>query len=247
MGNVQNMIFPRPDFKYDDRTFQGLPVTYFWIPANEPNFLSSADLLANVNPNYYSISPQFPKNHIPCLLIRKSQSKQLIIYSHANAVNMGQVAPSLMQSVSDWNASVLIYEYPGYGPAPGEPSMNTINASLRTVFSFARHALKWPADQIILFGRSIGSGPTCRIARELSDKKEQIGGVILLSPFINLVEVAAFWNVPRFVASGALPDSWDNARELLHVRAPLLLLHGLTDDVIPVRSIHPSITKLCHR
>jgi hypothetical protein len=171
-------------------------------------------------------------NHIPCVFIRKTGATQLIIYSHANAMDLGLITPQLMSRVSDWNVNILAYEYPGYCLAPGRPDMISVNASLRTVFEFARHSLQWPAENIILFGRSIGTGPTCRIVRELSDRKEPIGtlchvlcaklddfplifslillisapvflctgGLILLSPFLDLQQVARSWFVLYRVA-----------------------------------------------
>jgi pimeloyl-ACP methyl ester carboxylesterase len=51
----------------------------------------------------------------PCSLFRFT-----IIFSHGNAVDIGQMAPSLAQLALELNCSVLAYDYPGYGCSKGE-------------------------------------------------------------------------------------------------------------------------------
>jgi len=155
-------------------------------------------------------------------------------------MNLGLLTPSLMSSVSDWNANILAYEYPGYGIATGSPTKDTVNHSLHSVYMFARHSLLWPAEKIILFGRSIGSGPTCQIARTITqDHKEQLGGVILLSAFDSLLKVASSYLPASMVSRALKPYAWDNGAQLKHVSTPCLLIHGLQDKTIsPSHSCH---------
>lgn len=53
-------------------------------------------------------------------------------------------------------------------PLPSHASsvFGSINAALEVVFLRLTQAMSWPADQIIVMGRSLGSGPAARLARE---------------------------------------------------------------------------------
>jgi hypothetical protein len=59
---------------------------------------------------------------------------------------------------------VLGVEYPGYGIYPGSSSAEQIIEDIDNIFTYFTANLGWNSRDIILFGRSIGSGPACWIA-----------------------------------------------------------------------------------
>jgi hypothetical protein len=55
-------------------------------------------------------------------------------------------------------------EYPGYSIYPGKPSEQKIFSDADTVIQFLTVVLDVPLKNIILMGRSLGSGPATYIA-----------------------------------------------------------------------------------
>ena len=55
-------------------------------------------------------------------------------------------------------------EYPGYGMALGEANEVSVMRAVRAAYTFATRGLGWQADDVFLFGRSIGTGPAVQVA-----------------------------------------------------------------------------------
>jgi len=68
--------------------------------------------------------------------------------------------------------------------APGRPNELTVNSNIETAYEFAVNGLHWDPKSIILFGRSIGTGPAVRLAAE-----REVGGVILVSPYTSVKDM----------------------------------------------------------
>ena len=88
----------------------------------------------------------------------------LVIYCHANGEDLGS-----LQEVAEWivavmGTHVLIPEYPGYGMALGEANEVSVMRAVRAAYTFATRGLGWQADDVFLFGRSIGTGPAVQVA-----------------------------------------------------------------------------------
>ena len=116
---------------------------------------------------------------IPAFYIDR-QSKITIIFSHGNAEDLGMIYDGLNEFAREVCVDVLAYDYEGYGKAGGAPTEQGCYACIDAAYSFATQTLQIPPEQIVLFGRSIGSGPTCYLAERLHRAQVQLGGMILL-------------------------------------------------------------------
>ena len=81
---------------------------------------------------------------------------------------------------------ILSIEYPGYGIYKGSPSASQILSDAKKVFEYLTGCLKVDPKDILLFGRSIGTGP----ATELAAIKDP-GALMLMSGYTSLREVVA--------------------------------------------------------
>ena len=88
-----------------------------------------------------------------------------------------------------------------------------------------RHAVKTlaiPPSRLVLYGRSVGSGPATDLAARVP-----IGGLVLESAFVSAFRVLTKVTLLPF-------DRFDNLRHIRRVHAPILIVHGTEDEVIPV-------------
>ena len=85
---------------------------------------------------------------------------------------------------------------------------------------------KLEESDIIVMGRSLGSGPASHLAAKYSPS-----GLVLLSPLTSIKSVAAE-NVGFF--SALLAQQFDNLSKMHQVSCRTLIIHGMRDKMIPL-------------
>ena len=153
--------------------------------------------------------------------------RPVIAYFHGNGGHIGYRAERLLR-FSREGFGVLMAEYRGYGGNPGTPSEAGFYADGRAALAFLdREGLA--ADRLVLYGESLGSGVAVALAVE-----HQIAALVLEAPFTSVAEVAQS-HFPYVPASRMVVDRFDSLSRIGKVKAPILLLHGERDRVVPVR------------
>src|SRR4029077_9045237 len=85
-----------------------------------------------------------------------------------------------------------------------------------------------PATKIVAYGESLGSGQAVRLGAA-----RPVAAVVLEAPLTSTIDVARstyFW-LPLGLL---IRDKYNNERNIRLVKAPVLVLHGAQDAVIPV-------------
>jgi len=152
-------------------------------------------------------------------------SKPLVIYFHGNGGSLRLRGGRFRALVSD-GTGLLALSYRGYGGSSGRPSEAGLLNDARAAYDFA--AARHPAERIVLWGESLGTGVAVALAAE-----RPVGRVILESPFTSAVDVAA--KVYFFVPVRLLmKDQFRSDERIGAVTAPVLVLHGERDNVVPI-------------
>ncbi len=162
-------------------------------------------------------------------LFRAGANGPLILFSHGNAGNISYRIGEVMALV-DAGASVLIYDYSGYGKSRGQPGFEGIVQDALGAYQYVTDRLSVPAERIVLFGESLGSGVTCRLSR-----LKPCAGIILYAPFTSLRDIGQealpFTRLyPRWLFP--YPD-FNNAAVLREPHPPLLILYSGHDTTVP--------------
>lgn len=145
---------------------------------------------------------------------------KLLLYSHGNGADIGRVTPFL-DEMEKHGVPVLTYDYPGYGTSTGTPSESGCYAAIEAVFQYATQTLGYSPEQIILYGRSLGGGPSTWLAQ-----REPIAGLILDGAFCSAFRVKTQLKL--------LPwDKFDNLARLPTLACPAMIIHGRDDQVVP--------------
>ena len=84
--------------------------------------------------------------------------------------------------------NVVAYDYTGYGASLDygvPPTEKQTYVDIETVYEWCvqSHVVQNPGKEIILYGQSVGSGPSCYIAS--CPKKYPVAGIILHSPILS--------------------------------------------------------------
>ena len=170
--------------------------------------------------------------HFPAVMVRckRAPAVRTVMHCHANACDIGHIYELCQRDAECWQANVLLVEYPGYGTSPGTPYERSVDRHVMVAYQYLTEELRCKPESIVLFGRSLGSGPVCRLAQRLQEQGEKVGGLILHSPFISVKEVGV--SLLGGVAN-VISDRWDNRVPCAVVRCRLLIIHGASDEVVP--------------
>lgn len=156
-----------------------------------------------------------------------------IIYSHGNGEDLGLILSELTALSLTTGASVFAYEYVGYslsrleGMAPSEAGCYR---SIAAAWAYLTKDIGIPPQQLILFGRSIGTGPTVDLATQVEGRL--CGGVVLQSPLASGARVLLGG---AGVAVRGL-DIFTNYTKIGQIDSPVAIMHGREDSVVPFAS-----------
>ena len=151
--------------------------------------------------------------------------KPVILYFHGNGGNLASRA-GRMQLFQQAGFGALMLADRGYSGSTGTPSETALVAD--AMLAFDRLVTRGvPAGRIVVFGESLGTGLAVQVAAGRA-----AGGLILDSPYTSLVDVAA-GRLPWIPVRWLMSDRFDSFSAIGTVRAPLLVIHGDQDEVVP--------------
>ncbi len=154
----------------------------------------------------------------------------VLLAFHGNAGNAGERAGKLREVLpAGWG--LLLAEYRGYAGNPGAPSEAGLQADAAGVLSWLGER-GFAAGRVVLYGESLGSGVATRLAAEQAARGAPVAGLVLEAPFTSIAEAAQqhYWYVP---ARWLVRDRFDSLARIAAAGAPLLILHGRLDAVVP--------------
>lgn len=170
---------------------------------------------------------------IPAFFIDR-QAPLTILFSHGNAEDLGMVYDWFRSLSAVLQVNVMCYDYTGYGKSreakvaePIVPSEAKVYNDILAAFDHLTHKLRIPPSKIVLYGRSLGSGPTCYLAQRLTEQGTPCAGVILQSPLLSAFRVAFNF---RFTMAG---DLFPNIDRVGKIHSPVFVIHGTRDEVVP--------------
>ncbi|PAN20282.1 hypothetical protein PAHAL_3G331300 [Panicum hallii] len=114
------------------------------------------------------------------------------------------------------------YDYSGYGQSSGKPSEHNTYADIEAAYKCLIENFGAKEEEIILYGQSVGSGPTVDLASRLP----RLRAVVLHSPILSGLRV--MYPVKRTYWF----DIYKNIDKIPQVSCPVLIIHGTADEVV---------------
>jgi fermentation-respiration switch protein FrsA (DUF1100 family) len=170
---------------------------------------------------------------------KKPGTDKVVLISHGNAGNLTHRG-WLIDIVLKAGASAFIYDYEGYGSSSGQATIPALCVDGVAAYDWIKRAE--PSAKIVVLGESLGTGVACQIAAERS-----VSGVVLASAFQSLVTIAR----ERMLLFRAFPgfmfpkQHLDSAAVLRKPHAPLLIIHGEKDTLIPISEAEKLFAAAC--
>jgi hypothetical protein len=158
---------------------------------------------------------------------RHEDSTAIILYVHGNAGNVTHRAGLATSLRERLKASVLVFDYRGYGRSEGVPTMEGIVRDARAARDYLAMREEVSPAKIVLMGRSLGGAVAVQLAGE-----DGARGLVLESTFSSLRKIAVS-HYPEILVNLLVADRLDSASAIRNYHGPLLQSHGDADHTIP--------------
>ncbi|KAL3744211.1 hypothetical protein ACJRO7_013464 [Eucalyptus globulus] len=140
-----------------------------------------------------------------------------LLYSHGNAADLGQMQELFIELRAHLRVNIMRYFFSLNFPS----EFNTYH-DIEAVYNCLKSEYGIKQEDLILYGQSVGSGPTLHLAARL----QKLRGVVLHSAILSGIRVLypvkmTFWF-----------DIFKNIDKIRHVNCPVLVIHGTNDDIV---------------
>ncbi|GLT58528.1 hypothetical protein SLA2020_314140 [Shorea laevis] len=161
-------------------------------------------------------------NKIVAFYLKSPYARLTLLYSHGNAADLGQLYDLFVQLKVNLRVNLMGYDYSGYGASTGKPSESNTYADIEAVYQCLQAEYGISQEDLILYGQSVGSGPTLHLASKLP----RLRGVVLHSGILSGLRVLCH------VKFSFCYDIYKNINKIKKVKCPVLVIHGTEDDVV---------------
>lgn len=203
LGAVYGVIILAGIFMSDSMMFQPGPSSY----ADQPNIIK---ILSTDG------------SSISAYMLENPSARYTVLFSHGNAEDIGDLS-EFMNEFNEHGFNVIAYDYSGYGTSSGKPSEKAALANAEAVYDYLITKRGIAPERIIVWGRSIGSGPSVHLA-----VTHRIGGLVIESGFTSAFRVMTRIRIVPF-------DRFDNLQKIVKITCPVLVMHGKEDEIVPFR------------
>ena len=158
----------------------------------------------------------------------RDPARPVIVYFHGNGGHLGLRAGRARQFL-EAGYGVLLAGYRYNAGAGGQPSEEGLLADGRAAVGFAMAQGHSP-EGLVFYGESLGSGVATAMAAEYGG-----AALVLEMPYSSVADVAQghYWYLP---VRWLVEDEFDSVARMAAVRAPVFIVHGEADPLIPAWS-----------
>ncbi len=153
-----------------------------------------------------------------------------VLLAHGNAGNIGDRIPHAALLTAH-GFDVFLLDYRGYGRSAGRPNEQGTYLDGRAARIALLQQSNVDPNRVFYLGESLGGAVVLELALA-----HPPAGVILTSTFASIREMAR--SVLPILRAPLVPDAYPSARRIRSLRSPVLILHGTTDELVPVSHAH---------
>jgi len=160
--------------------------------------------------------------------VPRSGSRHTLLFLHGNTGNISDCLNSL-KIFHDLGLSILIIDYRGYGLRGGSPGEAGTYLNAESAWGYLTSQRHQSAEDIIIFGRSLGGGIASWLALEYRP-----AALIMESTFTSITDMG-------MISYPYLPIKWlsriryPSIERIGQIRSPILIIHSPDDELVPYR------------
>ncbi|MFP3866581.1 MAG: alpha/beta hydrolase [Desulfobacteraceae bacterium] len=157
--------------------------------------------------------------------VPQPQPSPTLLWFHGNAGNISHRLENLLLLWRRVGLQIFIFDYREYGRSQGRITREGTYEDAAAAYDYVTARLRIPPEDLILFGRSLGSALAVNLAVD-----HPCRALIIESAFTSSEEMFQLY-APFVSWRPTVP--YDNLGKIGQVQVPLLIIHGVYDEVIP--------------
>lgn len=157
----------------------------------------------------------------------EGERKGVVLYFHGNADNLnrwGHVSSDFLRRDYD----VIMMDYRGFGKSDGKATEKNMYEDASTIYNYALKDYR--PEEIILYGRSLGSGVASDLASSVKANK-----LLLETPFYSIPDVVKE-KYPFVLLVVNMNFQFPNFQNIEQLDIPVHIFHGTKDKIVPYKS-----------
>jgi fermentation-respiration switch protein FrsA (DUF1100 family) len=158
--------------------------------------------------------------------IPAKNSKFTVLFCHGNGGNMMHRLDSI-DIFHNLGLNCFIFDYRGYGDSQGKPSEEGTFLDAEAAYKWLTEEKKTPADNIVIFGRSLGGSIAAQLAT-----KVKAGALIIESTFTSYVDMGKKF-YPYMPVRWFARFSYRTIDFIKDVHCPAMLIYSRNDELVP--------------
>lgn len=214
MGNVTSNVAAKFAFFPPD------PPTYE-VTKGEDGMWVFTGLTGDMNVDVHMLETK-GGNKVAATFWKHPFARFTLLYSHGNAADLGQMQELFIELRAHLRVNVMSYDYSGYGASTGKPTEQNTYYDIEAVYECLKREYDVKQEDLILYGQSVGSGPTLHLASRMPGLR----GVVLHSAILSGIRVLYPVKVTLWF------DIFKNIDKIRHVGCPVLVMHGTDDEIV---------------
>ena len=156
-----------------------------------------------------------------------SVRRGVVVYFHGNRKNIERYA-KFANNFTRYGYEVWMEDYPGFGKTTGERTEKKMYEQALQIQKMA--AEKYGEENIIIYGKSLGTGIASYVASESNNKR-----LILETPYYNIPSLFSCY-APIYPTGKMSTYKIPTNEFLADVNYSITIFHGTDDGVIPYRN-----------
>lgn len=155
----------------------------------------------------------------------RTAARGTLVFFHGNAGHAGHRG-WVAEALADAGLRVILAEYPGYGPRPGQPAEVVLVRDAAETLARVREQFPGP---VLVAGESLGAGVAAAVAEKYPG---ELSGLLLITPWDSLKQVAHH-HYPWAPVDLLLRDRYDSVANLAGFRGPVAVVIAARDSIVP--------------
>jgi fermentation-respiration switch protein FrsA (DUF1100 family) len=158
--------------------------------------------------------------------IPAENSRLTVLFCHGNGGNMMHRLDSI-NIFYNLGLNCFIFDYRGYGKSEGKPGEEGTYLDAAAAYKWLTEKKKVSADNIIMFGRSLGGSIAAQLAGMAEAK-----ALVIESTFTSYVDIGRKF-YPYMPVRWFASFSYRTIDDVKNVHCPLMIIHSRNDEVVP--------------
>lgn len=158
---------------------------------------------------------------------RTSTPEFVVLVFNGNAGNRAHRA-ALADALSRFGLAVFLFDYRGYGGNPGTPTEEGLRLDARAARGALLSRPGAVGTRIVYFGESLGTAVAAELASE-----HPPAALVMRSPLTSMADIGRH-HYPWLPVGLMLRDRFDTLERITRVRAPVLVIAGDADHIVPI-------------